>query len=102
SDAVPPPGPVRTYGWAVAVYLLATAATGAYFWGDSLDYAIELRSNLRWWEFGHLFWRPLGALLAAIVPPSQLPGAADERSGIVILLVAVCWLSGLGCVVVLR
>jgi hypothetical protein len=102
SGAVPPSGPVRTYGSAVVVYLLATAATGAYFWGDSIDYAIELRSNLRWWEFGHLFWRPLGALLAAIVPSSQLPGAGDERSGIVILLVAVCWLSGLGCVVWLR
>jgi len=102
SDADPPPGPGRIYGPAVVVYLLATAATGAYFWGDSIDYAIELRRGLRFWEFGHLFWRPLGALLVAVVGPAQLPGAADERAGIVLLFVAVCWLSGLGCVVWLR
>ena len=57
SDVVPTPGRLRTYGPAVAAYLLATAATGAYFWGDSIDYAIEIRAGLHYWEFGHLFWR---------------------------------------------
>jgi hypothetical protein len=101
SDAVSPPSRLRIYGPVVAVYLLATAATGAYFWGDSIDYAIEVLADLRFWEFGHLFWRPLGALLA-VVPPALLPGESDHRMAIVLLLTCVCWLSGLGCVVWLR
>ena len=101
-DAVSPPGSLRTYGPAVMVYLLATAVTGAYQWGDSIDYAIEIRAGMRYWEFGHLFWRPLGTLLAALVPPSYVPCAQDERTAILLLLVAVCWLSGLACVVWLR
>src|SRR5579872_7230273 len=101
-DAVSPPGSLRTYGPAVMVYLLATAVTGAYQWGDSIVYAIEIRAGMRYWEFGHLFWRPLGTLLAALVPPSYVPCAQDERTAILLLLVAVCWLSGLACVVWLR
>ena len=102
SEAVSPPGRLRTYGPVVAAYLLATAVTGAYQWGDSIDYAIEIRAGMRFWEFGHLFWRPLGALLAALVPASFVPGAPDQRAAIIVLYVVVCWLSGLGCVVWLR
>ncbi len=90
------PGLARTYGPAVAAYVVATAATGAYLWGDSVDYADEVHVGAHFWEFGHLFWRPLGTLLAAIVPAS--PGPKTN----LVLLLAVCWLSGLGCVVWLR
>jgi hypothetical protein len=96
------PGALRTYGPAVAAYLLATAVTGAYQWGDSIDYVIEIRAHMRFLEFGHLFWRPLGSLLAALAQPSYIPGATNEQTAILVLLVAVCWLAGLGCVVWLR
>lgn len=91
----------RTYGPGVVVYLLITAITAAHFWGDSTDYAVEILSNQRFWEFGHLFWRPLGALLMTAAPAAWLP-AADDHAAVVLLLAGVSWLAGLACVVGLR
>src|SRR5438128_1611170 len=101
SETSSQPGSLRTYGPVIVAYLLATALTGAYFWGDSIDYAIEIIAGKPFWEFGHLFWRPLGTLLG-LVPVSLVPGAPDRQASIVLLLTCACWLSGLGCVVWLR
>ena len=60
---------VRNYGPALAIYLFATAFTAPHFWGDSIDYAIEIRGGMLYWEFGHLFWRPLGTLLRDLAAP---------------------------------
>ena len=54
-----------------AVYVLATWLTDAAFMGDTEDYvdsAVAFRNGVdyRFWEFGHLFWRPLGWLLSAL------------------------------------
>src|SRR5271154_2054173 len=85
-----PVAPFRTFGPVVLVYLLATLLTGAQFWGDSIDYAEGILDHRNFWDFGHLFWRPLGWLLAkALMPLMQVLGAADERTGVLLLLVCV-------------
>jgi hypothetical protein len=103
-DTAPPgPGPLRTFGPAALAYLLATALTGAHFWGDSVDYAEGALDGNHFWDFGHLFWRPFGWLLArALLPLTPHLGAADDRAGVLLLLLAVCWLAGLGSVLFLR
>jgi hypothetical protein len=98
-----PPGWLRTLGPTALAYILATALTGAYFWGDSVDYAEDVLDGSHFWDFGHLFWRPLGTLLAeGLLPLTAHLGAADDRAGVLMLLRAVCWLSGLGCLLLLR
>ncbi len=98
-----PPGWLRTLGPAALAYVVATALTGAFFWGDSVDYAEGVLDGSHFWDFGHLFWRPLGTLLAkGLLPLMAQLGAADERAGVLMLLRSVSWLSGLGSLLLLR
>ncbi len=105
TDERTPAGPsrARTFGPALLAYPIATALTGAHFWGDSVDYAEGALDGNHFWDFGHLFWRPLGWLLGqALLPLTPSLGAADERAGMLMLLLAVCWLAGLGSLLFLR
>jgi hypothetical protein len=94
-------GLLRAYGPAALAYLLATALTGAHFWGDSIDYAEGALTGHEFWDFGHLFWRPLGWLLLKLTP-AGLFDSAEERVRPLLLLLGVCWLAGLGSVLFLR
>jgi hypothetical protein len=101
-DSIPQVGPLRRFGPVVLAYLVVTAFTRPFFWGDSVDYARDVVTGTRLWEFGHLFWRPLGQGLApALRPATQALGLYDQ-AGAVCVLAAVSWLAGLGCVVLLR
>ncbi|HYG80153.1 MAG TPA: glycosyltransferase family 39 protein, partial [Pyrinomonadaceae bacterium] len=92
---------------AVAVYLLATLFTDAHFMADTADYvdsvaAYERGVNYDFWEFGHLFWRPIGWLcfkVQSLFTGAQ--GEAEARAQIVWTLLVINWLAGLVAVVCL-
>jgi hypothetical protein len=53
------------YIFGALIFLIAIVLTDAVFWADSADYvdslvAFQQNQNYNFWEFGHLFWRPLG------------------------------------------
>jgi len=85
----------------LAVYALATLFTDAYFMADTVDYVNSIVSfvggrHYEFWEFGHLFWRPLGWLLyVACHPLTALLGKGDVRFDVTVVLVVVNWLAGL-------
>jgi len=105
ADEQPLPGPsrLRTLGPTALAYVIATALLGAHFWGDGVDYAESILKGGLLCDFGHLYWRPLGWLLAqGLLPFMTFLGAADGRAGVLLLLLAVCWLAGLGCLLLFR
>src|ERR687884_662432 len=68
------PRRLRSYGPVCLVYAVATWLTGAAFMGDTDDYVDSAVSyfngiDYRFWEFGHLFWRPAGWLFARLLMP---------------------------------
>ena len=98
------------FGLVVIVYLLATILTDAYFMGDTLYYVDavllhihggnyqipESGPNYLFWEFGHLLWRPLGWLVWPLFRPfTKLFVGDDERSGLILTLMALNWIAGL-------
>jgi hypothetical protein len=98
----------RTHGLVLTVYLLITLFTNAYFMADTADYVDSIVSFVDgryydFWEFGHLFWRPLGWLLYALSKPlTGLVGGSDVRFHVLLVLVALNWLTGLLCVCALH
>lgn len=53
------------YIFGALIFTFAVVVTDAVFWADTADYvdsAIAFRADrdYHFWEFGHLFWRPLG------------------------------------------
>jgi hypothetical protein len=92
----------------VAVYAVVTQLTGAFFMADTVDYATDVFHLYRglhhtFWEFGHLFWRPLGwVLLRALTPLIQRFTHADAWVQETHILIALNWLAGLACVFLLR
>lgn len=91
----------RSHGLVLAVYLLATLFTSAHFMADTADYVDSIVSfaggrYYDFWEFGHLFWRPLGWLLYDLCRPlTRLAAGPDVRFNVIIVLVALNWLAGL-------
>jgi hypothetical protein len=90
------------------IYSLLSCLTGAFFMSDTVDYVgavygHDLGSNNSLWEFGHLFWRPLGWILLHSVGPwvGSFTGT-DRRVEVTYLFVALNWLAGLACVLLLR
>ena len=85
----------------MAVYVLATLVTTGYFMADTADYVDSIVAhatgrNYDFWEFGHLFWRPLGWLVFVVCRPIIKVVAGDGfRPGISFVLVAINWLAGL-------
>lgn len=86
----------------MAVYVLATWLTNAPFMGDTDDYvdsavAFAQGTDYRLWEFGHLFWRPLGwALSRPLQPLTQaFVGDGDLRANVTQTFLIVNWLTGL-------
>jgi hypothetical protein len=93
---------------AVLVYFLAALFTSAYFMADTADYLDSILAYVDgryydFWEFGHVFWRPLGTLVFVISDPLAVRlGGDDARANATYLLLAVNWVSGLISVCALR
>lgn len=82
----------------ILVYVFATLLTSAYFMADTADYVDSIVAHIEgrnydFWEFGHLFWRPFGAII--FTPVSKLFGEADKRITIDYVLLTINWLAGL-------
>lgn len=92
---------LRRYFTVLAVYLLVTLSTGAHFMADTADYvnsvvAYDAGRHTDFWEFGHLFWRPLGWLLFATFKPlAKMLIGDDPRGNVIFVFLAVNWLAGL-------
>jgi hypothetical protein len=87
---------LRRYGLVGLIYLLATFFTDAFFMGDTADYVESVIIGLDFWEFGHLFWRPLGWLLFQVfqTPVSWIVGASIPAQ-VAAIFIAITWVSGL-------
>ena len=71
------------------------------FQADTPDYVDSIQAQLkgeyyRFWDFGHLLWRPLGWLVFRVLSPF-LTGVvgSDQRIQITFALIVVSWLAGL-------
>jgi hypothetical protein len=90
------------------VYILVTWFTNAWNMGDTVDYADSILAyhrgyNLMFWEFGHLFWRPLGWLVFRIGSPlTSLLYSGDDRAKVTFTILAINWICGLCCLLLLR
>ena len=99
----------------VLLYIGAGAFTNAHFMADSGGYVVSIlayagvdeyvaenpvvgdyRSENPFWEFGHLFWRPLGFLLfKVLVPVSMLAVGSEPSYNVLFLLMSVNFVAGL-------
>ena len=97
-----------TIGFIVVVYILTTWATNPWLMGDTVDYADSVVAyhsgyHLKFWEFGHLLWRPFGWLMFRVFNPlTSLIFGADDRAKITFTFLAINWVGGLVCLLVLR
>jgi 4-amino-4-deoxy-L-arabinose transferase-like glycosyltransferase len=85
------------------LYLAVTLLTRARFMGDTVEYVSEAgRFDGSDWDFGHLWWQPLGwALGHAAGPVLATFGHDDPGSRVLLVFLAVNWLAGLACVLLL-
>lgn len=78
------------------VYLLLMWMTETPFLGDTLDYVDSIKEfnegrDYKFWEFGHLFWRPLGWATAHLLSPvTSLFVGSDSTANITLSLI---WLN---------
>lgn len=104
-----------------ALYVSASLFTTAYFMADSGGYVVSIlayagvdeyvvenptaadfRAENSFWDFGHLFWRPLGLLLFKIFRPlSSLVMGPDPALNVMFLLMTVNFVAGLVSTVLL-
>jgi hypothetical protein len=101
----------------IAVYVATTWLTDAFYMGDTSFYAAmvaniasgkgyqlwEASGNYSLWDFGHLLWRPLGVVTFPLLRPlARLSVGSDLNPASVYALVALNWLAGLACVVLMH
>ena len=95
-------------GFIVIVYILVTWFTNPWTQGDTVDYADSVFAyhtgyHLKFWEFGHLLWRPFGWVLFRVFNPlTSLIFGADDRAKITFTLMASNWIASLACLLLLR
>lgn len=103
---------VRAFVPLVAIYILVLWATASLNIGDTpvyVDAILRVESGgskrfwdqggfLSFWEFGHLFWRPLGWLTFKALRPLLDP---DFRAGVTQTLLILNWIFGLISVLLL-
>ena len=97
------------------VYVCAQMFTNAHFMADSGGYVVSIlakagvadyvaqnpmvgdyRTENAFWEFGHLFWRPLGFVLFKVLSPvSSLVIGGEPVDNVLFLLLAINFLAGL-------
>jgi hypothetical protein len=91
----------RPYAYISAVYILATLMTRPFFQGDTLDYVSSIVAHTTgeyydFWDFGHLFWRPIGWLAFRLSSPvlGMFVGP-DPRVQVTLILIILSWMAGL-------
>ena len=93
--------------WTVAYAVLAWF-TGAYFMADTVDYASSVYQhdqgiNYVFWDFRHLFWRPLGwVLLHLLGPLLNKVSAGVPRIAVLYIFITLNLISGLVSLFLLR
>jgi hypothetical protein len=99
---------LNQYGLLLVVYCLATWFTNPWLMGDTVDYvnsivAFDNGYNVQFWEFGHLFWRPLCWLIYKLFSPltGQLFGA-DQTIKVTVTLLAINWIASLIVLLILH
>src|SRR5215213_8798225 len=89
-------GAARQYGFIGLVYIIATLLTSAHFMADTVDYVESVLKSVEFWEFGHLFWRPLGWLLYQVSEPlTRAVAGPDPVANVALVFVATNWVAGL-------
>ena len=92
----------------VALYMLVTWSTGAFFMADTVDYVSsvlrhEQGVNFVFWDFRHLFWRPFGWVLFHYSKPVvNYTDWADARAGVTHIFIVLNWIAGLVSLLLLR
>ncbi|HKY05481.1 MAG TPA: hypothetical protein VJQ56_11355, partial [Blastocatellia bacterium] len=78
------------------------SATNAYFMADTVDYIESVLTGSEFWEFGHLFWRPLGRVTFLLFEPvtSRMVGA-DPETNVLVIFMAYNWIAGLASVLLI-
>jgi hypothetical protein len=100
--APPPARLLRPAALLVLVYLAVTLLTVARFQGDTVDYVAEVFSFDRGaWDFGHLWWVPSGWLLSGGGELRLVADDPDGRISVALVFLAINWLAGLACVLLL-
>lgn len=87
------------------LYILVTAFTDAYYMGDTRIYAEDILTGTgyRFWEFGHVLWRPLGWLFSlASQPLTRVLVGNDPHANVTLTLMAISWVAGLICVLLVH
>jgi hypothetical protein len=90
----------RLFGW-IAAYTILALLTRAYFMADTVDYvsAVYLHDrgvNYLFWDFRHLFWRPLGWILLHLFGSWTSSFTGNEpRIAVLYIFMALDWLSGI-------
>ncbi|HEV7397391.1 MAG TPA: hypothetical protein VGN86_12840 [Pyrinomonadaceae bacterium] len=102
----------KAYGPILIVYVIVTWFTNAYTMGDTFDYANAILAHQHgsaaspvnpFWDFGHLFWRPLGLLCFRMLHPiSTFFVGKEELAQVNWALLVLGWLGGLGAVLAMR
>jgi hypothetical protein len=98
----------RSLGPIVIIYILVTWFTNPWLMGDTVDYVDSIIAyhrgyHLQFWEFGHLLWRPFGWLVFRLIKPlTSLAFGVDDRAKATWTLMAINWIGGLVCLLVLR
>lgn len=89
TPTLPVPRPWRAWAILSGLYLAVTLLCRARFMGDTVDYVAEvLVFDRQGWEFGHLWWVPLGWAVQASL-------GLQSKAGIVWVFLTINWLSGL-------
>src|SRR5262249_50797939 len=104
------------------IYIFATWFTNAHFMADTGGYIVSIlaydgvseyvaenpvvgdfHSENPFWDFGHLLWRPLGLVLYKTLGPlSKFLVGSDPGINVVFLLMALNFVAGLVCVLLLH
>jgi hypothetical protein len=97
----------RPYVYISVVYIFVTWLTRPFFQGDTLDYVGSIVAHTRgkyyeFWDFGHLFWRPIGWLAFRISSPllGRFVGP-DQRIQVTLILIILSWVAGLASALLL-
>jgi hypothetical protein len=102
---------LRSYSLVVGAYVLATLLTDAWFMGDTTHYVGGLQAHANgvvvatnpFWDFGHLFWRPIAWIIFRLANPiTTLFVGADPGLNMTVALMMLGWIGGLLSVVLMR
>ncbi len=96
------------YGIVIIAYIVATTMTNAWYMADTADYVGQIHQRYTgldgvFWEFGHLFWRPLGYAVFLVFGPLVRRVAGDDpRMMIMFGLMLLNWIAGLASVLFMQ